>query len=446
MPRVRSEPRAPGSSSQGPKHTGKGYHQLLTPETIAGEPHLFQQRLKRFTDAISLEVPDRVPLEIAFGYFPAKYCGIRYDAAYYDYDLWLSACKRTVVDFGADISSVQPFFPGRILELVDPQALRWPGRGGPQLQSHQVIDGEYMRETEYAHLICNPTDFVLTRYMPRMSGAMRGFGSIGLLPSADMGYRGVLRLAEILASPEVAESIEVLQRIGREFSEWHPRLAAFFDELKHAGFPPISDKIVLAPYDAIADNLRGMRGTMMDLYKHPDELRQACDSILRVMLDHIGMPMDSGFNSVFIPLHFGSEGFCSLKQFEDFYWPTLKSLIVELIERGFTPLVMTEGDYTSRLEYLLEIPKGKAFVHFDTTDMFRAKDVLGGHLCISGNVPVSLLAVGTPSEVRDLAKQLIDYCGRDGAFVMSSRTPVDDARPENLKALVDFTIEYGVYA
>ena len=45
-----------------------------------------------------------------------------------------------------------------------------------------------------------------------------------------------------------------------------------------------------------------------------------------------------------------------------------------------------------------------------------------------------------------MAKRLIDYCGRDGGFVMSSRTPVDDARPENLKALIDFTKEYGVYA
>ncbi len=44
-----------------------------------------------------------------------------------------------------------------------------------------------------------------------------------------------------------------------------------------------------------------------------------------------------------------------------------------------------------------------------------------------------------------MPKGLIDYCGRDGGFVMSARTPVDDARPENLKALIDFTIEYGVY-
>ncbi|MBN1630462.1 MAG: hypothetical protein JW990_11905 [Thermoleophilia bacterium] len=407
---------------------------------------LFQDRQKRFDDAIRLEVPDRVPLEINFGYFPAKYCGVSYSASYYDYDAWLSACKKTVLDFGADISSVQNFFPGVILEQVDPHIIRWPGRCGAQIQSHQIIDGEYMLGAEYPHLISDTTDFVFRRYMPRMAGVMKGCASIPPLPSPEMGHRTVVALAEMLASPEVAETIERLQKIGREFQEWRPKLKAFDGAFAELGFPPMADRLTLAPYDVIADNLRGMRGTMMDLYRHPDELGEACESILRVLLDRIGTPVEGGVNRVAIPLHFGSEGFCSLQQFETLYWPTLRRLIVGLIDRGFTPLVMTEGDYTSRLEYLLEIPKGKAFVHFDTTDMFKAKDVLEGHLCISGNMPVSLLAVGTPDEVREMAKRLIDYCGRDGGFVMSSRTPVDDARPENLKALIDFTVEYGVYA
>jgi hypothetical protein len=407
---------------------------------------LFRERRTRFYDAIRLETPDRVPLEIGFGYFPAKYCGIPHEAAYYDYDAWLTACKKTFLDFGADMSSVQPFFPGSILELVDPRYLRWPGQAGGTLQSHMIIDGEYMRETEYAHLISDPTDFILRRYLPRMSGAMTGFDSLAVLPSGEMGYRGVLSLAEAVVSPEVVASLEALQRIGRELQEWAPKLEAFFQELEDLGFPPFIGGTALAPYDVIADNLRGMRGTMMDLYKHPDELLEACSAILKAMLLRIGMPVEGGLNTIMIPLHFGSAGFCSLKQFETFYWPTLRGLIVELVERGFTPFVMTEGDYDSRLEYLLEIPKGKAFVHFDNTDMFKAKDVLGGHLCISGNVPTSLLATGTPEEVKEYAKGLIDYCGRDGGFVMSSRTPVDDARPENLRALIDFTKEYGVYA
>jgi hypothetical protein len=193
-------------------------------EADSSSVDLIRERRKRFDDAVSLAMPDRVPLEIAFGYFPAKYCGIPYDAAYYNYEEWLGACKQTLLDFGADISSVQPFFPGEVLELVDPRVMRWPGQDGSQLHSHQFIDGEYMHETEYAHLIRNPTDFVLTRYMPRMSGAMKGFGSIGLMPSADMGYRTVIALAETLVQAEVAASLEVVQRIGLEMNKWRPKL------------------------------------------------------------------------------------------------------------------------------------------------------------------------------------------------------------------------------
>jgi len=413
---------------------------------VSSSGGLAEERRKRFDDAIRLDVPDRVPLEINFGYFPAKYCGISYSASYYDYDAWLSACKKTVLDYGADISSVQQFFPGVILEQIDPHVIRWPGRGGSPIQSHQIIDGEYMLETEYPHLIADPTDFVFRRYMPRMSGAMKAFASAPPLPAAEMGHRTVLGLAEILTAPELAPTIEKLQSIGREYREWGPKLAAFNQEIEDLGFPPLADRLTLAPYDVIADNLRGMRGTMMDLYRRPDELADACRTVLKVVLDRIGGPVEGGVNRVAIPLHFGSEGFCSREQFETVYWPTLRDLILGLIDKGLTPLVMTEGDYTSRLEYLLEIPKGKAFVHFDSTDMFRAKDVLGGHLCISGNVPVSILLGGPPDEVREVAKKLIDHCGRDGGFVMSTRTPVDDARPDNLKALIDFTVEYGAYA
>jgi hypothetical protein len=69
------------------------------------------------------------------------------------------------------------------------------------------------------------------------------------------------------------------------------------------------------------------------------------------------------------------------------------------------------------LPRIREIPRGRAFVHFDGTERLRAKDLPRGHLGIRGNVPPSL-----------------------------PRTPVDDVRPENLKALIDLTVEYGVYA
>jgi uroporphyrinogen-III decarboxylase len=184
---------------------------------------------------------------------------------------------------------------------------------------------------------------------------------------------------------------------------------------------------------------------MLDMYRQPDTILEACDGILKRMTESIRPAVPGAVNTVSIPLHRGSEGFMSIEQFEKFYWPGLKGLILALIDKGQAPLVFFEGDYTSRLDYLLELPKGKVFAHMDTTDIFKAKEIIGGHLCFSGNVPCSLVQTGTPDQVREYCKKMIDGCGKDGGFIMSTRSPVDDAKPDTLKALIDFTIEYGVY-
>jgi hypothetical protein len=404
---------------------------------------LFQERAGRVADAIQLKVPDRVPLEIAFGYFPAKYTGVPCEAAYYDYDQWLMACKKTVLDFGADISSVQPFFPGKVLELVDPKDMIWPGHGTSA--THQYIEDEFMKPDEYEALLEDPTDYMLRFYLPRISGAMEPFERMPSLSSPSVGYRGALMMAEALSTPEMASAIERLQQAGRELYQWRSKMEAFDEEMQKLGFPPFVGSLVLAPFDTISDNLRGMKGSMLDMYRQPDKLLETVDLTLKKMVERIMPAAPGAVNTVAIPLHRGSEGFMSIKQFETFYWPTLKGLILALIEKGQTPLVFFEGDYTSRLEYLLELPKGRVFGHFDTTDMFRAKEVLNGHMCICGNVPCSLLQTGTPEDVKAYAKKLIDVCGKGGGFIMSTRSPVDDVEPEPLKALIDFTIEYGVY-
>jgi hypothetical protein len=404
---------------------------------------LCQERAKRVAEAIQLKVPDRVPLEIAFGYFPAKYIGISSEAAYYDYDQWLSACKKTVLDFGADVSSVQPFFPGKVLELVDPKNMKWPGHGASG--THQFIEGEYMKPDEYHVLLGDPTDFVLRMYLPRVSGTMEPFKTMNPFSLPAGGYRGVFTLAEAFSTPEIASAIERVQEAGMELRKWRSKMAVFDEEIHKLGFPPFVGSLTLAPFDVISDNLRGMRGTMVDMYRQPDKVLEAVDRILKRMLELIPPAVPGAVNSVAIPLHRGSEGFMSIRQFEKFYWPTLKGLILGLIDKDLTPLVFYEGDYTSRLEYLLELPKGKVFAHFDTTDLFKAKEVLYKHTCISGNVPCSLLQSGTPDDVKAHAKKLIDICGKDGGFIMSTRSPVDDAKPDTLKALIDFTIEYGVY-
>jgi uroporphyrinogen-III decarboxylase len=147
----------------------------------------------------------------------------------------------------------------------------------------------------------------------------------------------------------------------------------------------------------------------------------------------------------FMALHRGSDEFMSPKQFETFYWPGLKTLLLAMTDNGLTPFVFWEGIWDQRLEYLRELPKGKVVGWFDRTNLFRAKDMIGDTMCICGDMPLSLLQTGTPEQVKDYAKRLIDVVGKDGGFMMGSNTVLDSAEPELVKVWVDFTREYGVY-
>jgi uroporphyrinogen-III decarboxylase len=118
---------------------------------------------------------------------------------------------------------------------------------------------------------------------------------------------------------------------------------------------------------------------------------------------------------------------------------------IELIDSGITPCPFFEGDYTSRLPYLAELPRGKILGLFDSTDIYKAKEALGATMCISGMMPLSLLQPGTADAVRSHAKTLIDVVGKGGGFIMGPRSAMDECNPELVKVWVDFTKEYGVY-
>jgi hypothetical protein len=56
-----------------------------------------------------------------------------------------------------------------------------------------------------------------------------------------------------------------------------------------------------------------------------------------------------------------------------------------------------------------------------------------------------MLHAGTPQQVADCVKELIDTVGRDGGYGMAAGAVVDEARPENLHAMFETTRSYGVY-
>jgi uroporphyrinogen-III decarboxylase len=119
--------------------------------------------------------------------------------------------------------------------------------------------------------------------------------------------------------------------------------------------------------------------------------------------------------------------------------------MVGLIEGGCIPFPALEGHWGSRLKVIQDIPKGKTMWMVDQTDMAKAKETLGKNACLIGNVPSSMLNLGTPQQVKDYCKKLIDTVGKGGGFIMSNGAFFDEAKPENVKAMVDVTKDYGVY-
>lgn len=132
----------------------------------------------------------------------------------------------------------------------------------------------------------------------------------------------------------------------------------------------------------------------------------------------------------------------SKKQFEKFYWPGLKQALLCTIEMGIVPIVFCEGQCGDRLEYFLELPKGKAICLFDQTDMSRAKEVMRDHICIMGNVPSILLQAGSTQEVEEYCAKLIKVCGQGGGFILSAGSSIDEAKPASIKAMIDSVKKY----
>jgi len=409
---------------------------------------LLQERTKRVEDAVQLKVPDRVPVAPNFGFFYAKYAGITPEEAHYDYDKWAMAVKKTVLDFQPDMF-VSPrmilLAPGPVLDMVDFKQIKWPGHGVSSNHSFQFVEEEYMKAEEYDAFIEDPSDYIIRTYLPRIYGVAEPFKMLPPLSSMMVGYAAV-HLTAALARPEVTNAIETLSKAGAESMRWRSIMDSIHEELGGMGFPSCAQAIAEAPYDVIGDFLRGTRGVMLDMYRRPDKLIEATERVLPMQLQAaVFIAKRSGNPRVFIPLHKGADGFMSLEQFKTFYWPTLHKLITGLIDEGLTPWLFIEADYTSRLETIRDIPKGKAIYHFELTDIFKAKEVLGDVACIRGGVPISLLCTGVPQEVKDCCKKLIDVVGRGGGFIMDAGSVIDEAKPENIRVMVDFTKEYGVY-
>ena len=400
------------------------------------------ERAKRFRDALELRVPDRVPVAGLGGAFIYRRMGIPQKATMYD--RWEEAAEAVIQfrkDFEPDSAAALFLMSGSAMETLGQTNMKWAGFGLPDDVQYQYVEQEYMKSNEYDHFLRDPSDYVMRRYLPRLYTSLKGLEKMPQFSfdGIDVGGHFIMRFID----PGVLEALETLKKAAelsvaprKIIMEASARVAAM-------GYPHLYSGFGTAPFDMLGDSMRGTRGVLTDLYRCPEKVIKASEKLLEITPVPdipLGAPP-----LVMLPLHKGDDTHISLKQFEKFYWPTFKELLIRMINEGLIPAPFAEGVYTQRLNHLLELPEKSVLWFFDRTDMHKAKDILGGHSPIKGNVPITLIATGTPEQVKEYCKDLIDYCGRDGGYILCSGTQLDDARDETVRALIDFTKEYGVY-
>jgi uroporphyrinogen-III decarboxylase len=406
----------------------------------------YRVRRKRLVDTYQMKKPDRVPVQLPFGTMPTRYAGITLKTAMYNYNELRRSWKKFLHDFEMDTyTGPGAVLPGRVYDLIDFKLYRWPGHGiADEATGLQFVEGEYMRADEYDDLIRDPSDFWLRVFLPRVMGALEPFHR--LRPYTSMVEMATGYLAPY-ARPDVQTALQSLIEAGKEMAKWQAVSAECTREAQEAGVPPpIGGGSAKAPFDILGDTLRGTQGIMMDMFRQPEKLHAAMDVMANVTIKSAVSETNATRGLIVgFPLHKGADGFMSDKQFETFYWPSLRKVIKALINEGLIVSLFAEGSYLTRLETVNEFPKGTVIWRFDKTDMAQAKKVLGDKCCIAGNVPSSLVSTGTPQDIKEYCRKLIEVCAPGGGYILSAGASVEKAPPENLRAMMDAAKEYGVY-
>lgn len=368
---------------------------------------------ERLETVLKLKEPDRVPVcPLGMLYAPA-YAGITLEKYYSDRKAAETA-QRQVFDAlgGWDIMGLGGSSMTSIYALmtVFPNKMKRPGKELPPDSISQFDESEpSMTFDDYDIIIKKGWNrFFFNHLYPRI----RPSDGKSLLGNRDVIFK----------------LMSFLWAYRKDIRYWEKR-----------GIPGLVSGPCGVPYEMFS-TARTFSQFIMDIRRHPEKVKAAMDAVLPAT---IGMVVSGakflGVPRVFLTGERGAGDVISPSYFENFYLPWLIRLVDALVKENITPLLHFDGNWDRNLPYLKELPRGKCILDLDsTTNIFKAKELLGDHMCIMGDVPASLLTLGTPEEVETYCKRLIDEVGRGGGFILSSGCTVPfNAKFENLKAMIN---------
>ncbi len=365
---------------------------------------------ERIETAIGLGRPDRVPVIPIIDFFAGRYGGITQNDMLFDIAKADVALEKTLGELGSiDGQHLSYAGLGRIMQLIFPTPPIMPGIGGePKDGQFQFVEKTVMGPEEYRIIEDRgPLRWILDKM--KLSNPQLG-NPVGMLKTfAGAG-------ADIM---KARRSMKQWQRKGVESM--------------------VACNIVFTPMEYISLFMRSFNDFILDLFRRPEDVKAASRALMKTMrLQGTMMVKASGLKRVFMGGTRTSASCLSPRQFEEFALPEWQEMCEFWVRKGVTPVLHFDSDWTAFFPYLKNLPKGKCVLNLDgSSNIFAAKDQLGDHMCIMGDVPAALLKLGEPDEVDEYCRRLITELGANGGFILSSGCTIPiDAKPENVKAML----------
>ena len=201
--------------------------------------------------------------------------------------------------------------------------------------------------------------------------------------------------------------------------------------------------------EALEANLLGIKQLSIAMRRSPDKIEsfikrwdaEHIDPLIEKIKAGDGANYKYCFDASVMML---AQNIMNTKQFERFYWPSLKKLLDAYAEKEMNIRVFCEGSMARVLDYFADYPKGVLTFHLEQDDPFVVREKLP-NVCIMGGMTTDMLSTATPDECVAYTERLCKELGAEGGYIYSENKMLsyrNDAKRENMAAVSEFLKNY----
>jgi len=365
------------------------------------------ERLNRILTAVALERPDRVPVVLEYSGFAAQVTGtqmaefLRFPAV--NIETMIRAFEMIGEGDAVNYGSFWPY--NLCYDYFSKVGV--PGVDLPEDDMWQVVETELMTRDDYDLLL-------------------------------DLGWPDYFKkfMHERILNDVPDEYLPPFRKSMDVKALWMER-----------GVPVLTGGDVTTPLELLCGS-RSLTEFCMDLIEIPDKVAAAMDAIVPHLASNaIRRARRHGYPLVWVGGWRTAPCMLSPDMWRRFVWPYFSRLVREVVDAGLIALLHLDSDWTRELKRFRELPKGRCIMALDgETDIFKARDVLAGHMCIMGDVPAAMLYLDAPDTVYDYCRRLVEELGPEGFILQSGCDIPANARLENVKAMVQAALDSGTHA